>query len=121
MWNLKYDNMDLSTKQKHTESRLALARGWRGGAGWEFAASRGKLFHTEWNDKVLLHSTGSCTRYPVISPVEKNIKTDRDFFGGPAAETSHFHCRGTGSTPGQGTKIPHATEQPRKKNVYMYN
>ena len=57
----------------------------------------------------------------MISPMEKNIKKDRDFFGGPAAETSHFHCRGTGSIPGQGTKIPHATEQPRKKNVYVYN
>ena len=122
MWNLKYDTYGLIYKtETHTESRLTLARGWWGGAEWEFAASRGKLLHMEWNDKALLHSTGGCIRYPVRSPVEKNIKKDRDFFGGPAAETPHFHCRGTGSIPGQGTKIPHATEQPRKKNVYRYN
>ena len=26
---------------------------------------------------------------------------------GPVVKTLHFHCRGTGSIPGQGTKIPH--------------
>ena len=41
--------------------------------------------------------------------MEKNIKKDRDFFGGPAAETPRFHCRGMGSIPGQRTKTPHAT------------
>ena len=41
--------------------------------------------------------------------MEKNIKKDRDFFCGPAAETPRFHCRGMGSIPGQRTKTPHAT------------
>ena len=31
----------------------------------------------------------------------------RDSPGGPLVKTPHFHCRGLGSVPGQGTKIPH--------------
>ena len=31
-----------------------------------------------------------------------------DFPGGQAVKTPRFHCRGTGSTPTWGTKIPHA-------------
>ena len=33
-----------------------------------------------------------------------------DFPRGPVVKTLHFHCRGTGSIPGQGTKILHATQ-----------
>ena len=32
-----------------------------------------------------------------------------DFPGGPVVKTLHFHCRGQGSIPGWGTKIPHDT------------
>ena len=36
------------------------------------------------------------------------------FPGCPVVKTLHFHCRGMSLTPGQGTKILHAT-QPKKK------
>ena len=34
-----------------------------------------------------------------------------DFPGGPVAKTLPSNAGGVGSTPGRGTKIPHATEQ----------
>ena len=42
-----------------------------------------------------------------ISDLELNDITIWDFPGGPVGKTPHFHCRGTGSIPGQGTKISH--------------
>ena len=39
--------------------------------------------------------------------VNKEIKI-RVFLGGPGVKSLLFHYRGTGSVPGQGTKIPHA-------------
>ena len=37
------------------------------GMDWDFGVGRCKLLHLEWiNNKVLLHSTGSYIRYPVI-------------------------------------------------------
>ena len=36
-------------------------------------------------------------------------KTARDIPGGPVVRTPHSQCRDTGSIPGQGTKILHAT------------
>ena len=33
---------------------------------------------------------------------------DRVFPGSPVVETLSYHCRGVGSIPGQGTKIPQA-------------
>ena len=38
-----------------------------------------------------------------------------DFPGSPVVKTSCFHCRGTDSIPGQGTKIPQTTECGKKK------
>ena len=38
-----------------------------------------------------------------------------DFPGGPVAKTLCFQCRGIGSIPGQGTKIPHAVLHSQKK------
>ena len=35
-------------------------------------------------------------------------KKKKNFPGGPVVNTLHFHSGGTGSIPGQGTKIPHA-------------
>ena len=35
-----------------------------------------------------------------------NMGIMRDFPGRPGVKTLHFHCRGTGSIPGRGTKIP---------------
>ena len=31
-----------------------------------------------------------------------------EFPGSPVVKTQHFHCRGPGSIPGLGTKIPQA-------------
>ena len=47
----------------------------------------------------------------IMNENEKN----RDFPGGPVVKTLHFHCRGKGSIPGWGTKIPHATPHGQKK------
>ena len=42
-----------------------------------------------------------------------------DFPGSPVVKTSCFHCRGTDSIPGQGTKIPQTTECGKKKKKYV--
>ena len=34
-----------------------------------------------------------------------------DFPGGPVVKNPPYNARGSGSTPGQGTKIPHAAGQ----------
>jgi len=38
----------------------------------------------------------------------------REFPGCPAIRTQQFHCRAPGSIPGQGTKIPQATQHGQK-------
>ena len=38
----------------------------------------------------------------------------KEFPGGPVVRTPHFHCRGPGSIPGQGTKILQATRHSQK-------
>ena len=40
-----------------------------------------------------------------------NKMTPVDLPGGPVAKTLPSNAGGVGSTPGRGTKIPHATEQ----------
>ena len=40
----------------------------------------------------------------------------RDFPGGPVVKTLPSKAGGVGSIPGQGTKIPHAS-QPKKQNI----
>ena len=42
-------------------------------------------------------------------------KTSQDFPGGPVVKTPCFQCRGMGSIPGQGTKIPQAVWPKKKK------
>ena len=37
-----------------------------------------------------------------------------EFPGGPVVRTRHFHCRGLGSIPGQGTEIPQAVQRGQK-------
>ena len=39
------------------------------------------------------------------------------FPGGPVVRIQRFHCRGLGSIPGQGTKIPQAAQHGQKKEV----
>ena len=36
---------------------------------------------------------------------------------GPVVKTPYLNCRGRSSIPGQGTKIPHAMRQNKKKPV----
>ena len=40
--------------------------------------------------------------------------SSREFPGGPVVRTQHFHSCDTGSIPGQGTKIPQATQHNQK-------
>ena len=42
-------------------------------------------------------------------------KAEGGFPGGPVVRTPHFHCRGPGSIPGQGTKILQAERRGKKK------
>ena len=45
------------------------------------------------------------------------VKTwKREFPGGPVVGTHHFHCHGSGSIPGQGTKILQAMRHSKKTN-----
>ena len=46
-----------------------------------------------------------------------------DFPGSPVVKNLHFHCGGTGSIPGWGTKNPHATQcgQKKKKSLQIIN
>ena len=41
--------------------------------------------------------------------MKEKITFPCDFSGSPVVKTLHFHCRGMGSIPGQGTKILHVT------------
>ena len=42
---------------------------------------------------------------------------DVDFPGSPMVKTPYFHYRGTSLIPGQGTKIPHATQHGHKIGI----
>ena len=39
----------------------------------------------------------------------------KEFPGSPEVKYEHFHCRGPGSIPGQGTKIPQNVQGGEKK------
>ena len=49
--------------------------------------------------------------------VEEHIKDENSQVlpDSPVLRTQHFHCRGLGSTPGQGTKILEATQRSQEK------
>ena len=68
MWILKYDTLNLSTKQKQTyniEKRLVVAKG-KGRIGSLGLADANE--YTGWIDnKVLLSSTGNYIQYPMIN------------------------------------------------------
>ena len=59
------------------------------------------------------------------SQSHRNRKYNGDFSIGPVVKTLHFHCRGAGSMPGRGTKIPHAlrcsqkVKKKKKKNTMV--
>ena len=42
-----------------------------------------------------------------------------EFPGGPVVRTLCFHCRGTGSIPDLGTKIPHAAQYGQKITIII--
>ena len=47
-----------------------------------------------------------------------SIKTDSwEIPGSPVVRTSHFHCRGSGSIPGWGAKIPSRQKGKKKKKT----
>ena len=51
-----------------------------------------------------------------IQKEDSNKKWARDFPGGPVVNTQPSNARGAGSIPGQGAKIPHAS-QPKNQNI----
>ena len=55
---------------------------------------------------------GDSVKYPVINHTGKEHKKEcGDFAGGPVVKNSPSNAGDTGSNPGQGTKILHATGQ----------
>ena len=53
----------------------------------------------------------------VNTPIKRQTLTEwikkqglREFSGGSVVKTPRFHCQGPGSIPGQGAKIPQATQ-----------
>ena len=50
-----------------------------------------------------------------------NKEIYREFPGGPVVRTWHFHCPGSGSTPGWGTEIMHGVDQKKKKKYTKQN
>ena len=50
--------------------------------------------------------------------MKKKKKAVREFPGGPVVRTQRFNCRGLGSIPGWGTKIPQAVQHGQKKFNY---
>ena len=50
----------------------------------------------------------------------QRLRITRELLGGPVVRTQHFHCQGLGSIPGQGTKIPQASQCGQKKKKKNY-
>ena len=63
--------MNLSVKQKQAHGHREQACGCKGEGGgrvdWEFEVNRCKLLHIKWIIKVLLHSTGNCIQFPMMT------------------------------------------------------
>ena len=49
-----------------------------------------------------------CRKMACSKETDVEVVRVRDFPSGPVIKTLCLHCRGTGSNPGQGTKIPYA-------------
>ena len=50
-----------------------------------------------------------------IATVKKNTKRNWDFAFGPVVKTPSFYARGSGLSPGKGTKIPYAIQYGQNK------
>ena len=71
--------------------------------------------------KIPQHLQNSGTLGSIFGSKEPSIfdeqsKVQRDFPGGPVVKTLSSNAGGVGSIPGQGTKIPHAS-QPKNQNI----
>ena len=79
MWNLKYNTINLSIKEKQMHryrehTSLPQARGDGGGIDWEFGVNRCELLYVGWiNNKILLQHR---ELYPIpwIKHIEKNMR-----------------------------------------------
>ena len=63
----------------------------------------------------LLESSSSLAVSRISSKKKKKEFLHGNLPGGPVVKTPHFHCRGLGFDPGQGTKIPQAAQGGQKK------
>ena len=64
----------------------------------------------------------SCSSQNLDSFFSFNPTSSLDFSGRPVVKTLCFHCRGMGSIPAQGTKIPHAmwhSKRNKEKNFFL--
>ena len=52
--------------------------------------------------------------------LQNSCEKYRKFPGNPVVKTWHFHYHGQGSIPGQGTKIPQATQSGQKKKYTIH-
>ena len=70
--------------------------------------------------QIAVCTSSGCLFLPSCQPDVTALCTKQvdpgDFPGGPVVRTLRFHCRGTGSIPGQGAKILHATWLSQKLN-----
>ena len=72
MWNLKYDTSELiyetktDAQSQKTKLWLPKREGVGEGINQKFGISRYKFLYIKYLEKVLLHSTGNSTQYPVI-------------------------------------------------------
>ena len=66
MWNLEYDKDELIYRSRLTDmkKRFGVVNGKGGKLVWEFGVSRCKLQYIEWNNTVLVCSTGNYIQYP---------------------------------------------------------
>ena len=72
--------VNLSTKERQTHRRREQTCGCQAGVGgkdWEFGISRCTLLYIGWiNNKVLLHSTGNYSQYPMINHKEREYEKE---------------------------------------------
>ena len=76
IWNLKYGTNEPTYKTETVHRHKEHARHCQGWAGWwqarqmnwELEVGKFKLLYLEWiNNKILMHSTGNYTEYPVVN------------------------------------------------------
>ena len=72
--------MNLPMKQTQTHRHRDQTCGCQGGKSgwmdWEFGISRSKLLHSEWINKVLLHSKGNNIQFPTINHNRKEYEKE---------------------------------------------